>query len=187
MTTLILTHGAGGNRNMPLLIALQDALTPHKIDVIRYDLPFRQERPHGPPRPGDAARDQAGLREAVLKARAAGADSVWLGGQSYGGRQSSMLVAEEPDLVYGLLLLSYPLHPPGKRDQLRTAHLPKLTIPVLFVHGSKDPFGSLEEIRSAMTLIPGRTELLPIENAGHDLGKNKHAAAIAQEFIEFVK
>ena len=172
---------------MPLLVALENALTPHKIHVTRYDLPFRQDRPNGPPRPGDAQRDRDGLREAVAKARAGGADSVWLGGQSYGGRQASMLAAEEPDLASGLLLLSYPLHPPGKPLQLRTAHLPELRAPVLFVQGSKDPFGTLDEIRSAIALIPGRTKLFPVENAGHDLGKNKHAAAIAQAFLEFAK
>ena len=81
-----------------------------------------------------------------------------------------MLCTEEPELVSGLLLLSYPLHAPGKPDQLRTQHLPKLTMPALFVHGTRDPFGSIGEIRSVLKLIPGRTSLLPVEGEGHDLG-----------------
>jgi predicted alpha/beta-hydrolase family hydrolase len=94
---------------------------------------------------------------------------VYLGGQSYGGRQASMLVADHPDLVSGLILLSYPLHPPGRPAQLRTAHWPRLTTPVLFVHGSRDPFASRDEIQSAMTLLPRRHRLLEIEGAGHEL------------------
>jgi len=95
---------------------------------------------------------------------------LFLGGHSYGGRQSTMLCADQPGLVDGLLLLSYPLHPPRKPDQLRVQHLPKLQTPALFVHGTGDPFGSPEEIEAAVRLIPARTRLLRIEGAGHDLG-----------------
>jgi hypothetical protein len=177
VTYLLLTHGAGSNRNAPLLVALANAFSEHGVEVVRYDLPFRQERPHGPPRPGDAARDREGLREQILNLRAKNPEQVWLGGQSYGGRQASMLAAETPGLADRLLLLSYPLHPPGKRDQLRTAHFPKLHAPVFFVHGSKDPFGSIEELKSAMSLLPGPARLLEIEGAGHDLGRDRAAVA----------
>jgi predicted alpha/beta-hydrolase family hydrolase len=81
-----------------------------------------------------------------------------------------MLCAEQPELVEGLLLCSYPLHPPGKPDRLRTQHLPDLRIPVLFVHGTRDPFGAVEELEEARKLIPGKTALLRVEGAGHDLG-----------------
>lgn len=81
-----------------------------------------------------------------------------------------MLCAAEPDLVTGLLLLSYPLHPPRKPEQLRTQHLPDLRIPSFFVHGTRDPFGSIEEMERALQLIPARHELLAVEGAGHDLG-----------------
>jgi predicted alpha/beta-hydrolase family hydrolase len=81
-----------------------------------------------------------------------------------------MLCAGEPDLVAGLLLLSYPLHPPRKPAQLRVQHLPELRVPALFVHGTRDPFGSIEEMEAALKLIPAKTELLKVEGAGHDLG-----------------
>jgi predicted alpha/beta-hydrolase family hydrolase len=95
---------------------------------------------------------------------------VFLGGHSYGGRQATMLCAAEPELVSGLLLLSYPLHPPRKPEQLRVQHLPNLRAPSLFVHGTRDPFGSVEEITKALQLIPAKTELMKVEGAGHDLG-----------------
>jgi predicted alpha/beta-hydrolase family hydrolase len=169
--SLLLTHGAGSNRNSPLLVALDKAFSEHQIQVVRYDLPFRQERPHGPPRPGDGARDREGLRTKMENLRAKG--EVWMGGQSYGGRQASMLAAEAPGLADRLLLLSYPLHPPGKPAQLRTAHLPNLRTPTLFVQGSRDPFGTLEELKAAIALIPAATQLLAIEGVGHDLGQNR--------------
>jgi predicted alpha/beta-hydrolase family hydrolase len=186
MNFLLLTHGAGSNRNAPLLVAIANAFSEHKVEVVRYDLPYRQERPHGPPRPGDAARDREGLREQILKIREKHPDQVWLGGHSYGGRQASMLAAEMAGLADRLLLLSYPLHPPRKPEQLRTAHFPTLHTPALFVHGSRDPFGTLNELKSAIVLIPAPVQLLEIEGAGHDLGRNHDAVAarIASSFLE---
>ena len=172
MEFLILTHGAGSNRNAPLLVALERAFVASGVGVLRYDLPFRQDRPHGPPRPGDAERDREGLRAEILKIRERKPERIWLGGHSYGGRQSSMLAAESPGLVDGLLLLSYPLHPPRKPAQLRTAHFPKIETPALFVHGVRDPFGSIEELQAAIALIPGKTRLLEVNGAGHELGRD---------------
>jgi uncharacterized protein len=81
-----------------------------------------------------------------------------------------MLCAGEPELVMGLLLLSYPLHPPRKPEQLRVKHLPELRVRALFVHGTRDPFGSIAEMETALMMIPAKTELLRVEGAGHDLG-----------------
>lgn len=167
---LILTHGAGGNAQAPLLRALAETFAAAGITVLRCDLPYRQVRPFGPPGPGDAARDRAGLRNAIAEMRKQAPRRIFLGGHSYGGRQSSMLCAEEPDLVAGLLLLSYPLHPPRKPEQQRTQHLPDLRTPTMFVHGTRDPFGSIAELERALKMIPAKTMLLPVEGAGHDLG-----------------
>jgi predicted alpha/beta-hydrolase family hydrolase len=188
----ILTHGAGGNANAPLLIALANVLSDAGFTAVRYNLPYRQQRPFGPPRPANAEQDREGLRNEVEVMRKQVNGRVFLGGHSYGGRQSSMLCAEQPGLVDGLLLLSYPLHPPGKPDQLRTKHLPDLRTTTLFVHGTIDPFGSVEELESARKLIPARTKLLVVERAGHDLGfkgKSKREelpAAILDAFKELI-
>jgi predicted alpha/beta-hydrolase family hydrolase len=167
---MVLTHGAGGNARAPLLITLAEAFCAEGLAVLRCNLPFRQLRSWGPPGPGDAMRDRAGLRNAVAALRKEISGRIFLGGHSYGGRQASMLCAEEPELVSGLLLLSYPLHPPRKPEQQRTQHLPDLRTPALFVHGTRDPFGSVPELEQAIKMIPGKTKLLAVEGAGHDLG-----------------
>lgn len=167
---LVLSHGAGSNARAPLLVALAEEFSAAGLVVLRCDLPYRQARPYGPPGPGDAARDRKGLQNAIAALRKLATGRMFLGGHSYGGRQSSMLCAEQPGLVDGLLLLSYPLHPPRKPDQLRTQHLPNLQTPSLFVEGTRDPFGSIEEIEAALKLISAKTELMKIEGAGHDLG-----------------
>ncbi len=183
---LILTHGAGSNCTAPLLIALSKTFAGHGYIVLRSDLPFRQERRTGPPFPGNAERDRAGLRNAVAVLRKNVAGRVFLGGHSYGGRQATMLCAAEPGLGSGLLLLSYPLHPPRKPEQIRIQHLPNLRTPSLFVHGTRDPFGSIEEIMKALQLIPAKTELMIVEGAGHDLGfKGKAQALPASIFAKF--
>jgi predicted alpha/beta-hydrolase family hydrolase len=174
---LVLTHGAGSNCTSPLLVALSETFAEHGYVVLRCDLPFRQERRTGPPFPGNAERDRAGLRNAVAAVQKSVAGRIFLGGHSYGGRQATMLCASEPDLVPGLLLLSYPLHPPRKPEQLRVQHLPDLRTPSLFVHGTRDPFGSIEEMTRALLLVPAKTELMTVEGGGHDLGfKGKERA-----------
>jgi predicted alpha/beta-hydrolase family hydrolase len=167
---LVLAHGAGSNSNSSLLITVAGAFADAGFTVLRCDLPFRQNRPYGPPRPGEAERDREGLRNAVVALRKLGCGRMFLGGHSYGGRQATMLCAEEPDLVTGLLLLSYPLHPPRKPTQIRVQHLPGLRVPALFVHGTRDPFGTIEEMELALKMIAAKTELLQVDGAGHDLG-----------------
>ncbi len=187
---VVLTHGAGGNCNAPLLVALADKFAASGFSALRCDLPFRQRRPTGPPSPSDAKRDQDGLRRAVELMKKQFAGRAFLGGVSYGGRQASMLVAAEPTLVDGLLLLSYPLHPPGRPAQLRTAHFASLRTPVLFVSGRRDAFGSITELESAIKLIPAPTKLVPIEGAGHSLLQKSNREELpetaVQEFNAFL-
>jgi hypothetical protein len=181
---LVLTHGAGGNSESPLLVALAEALAAEGITVLRCDLPFRQVRPKGPPSPASAKKDQEGLRRAVAAMNELVKGRVFLGGQSYGGRQASMVAAADPSLVAGLMLLSYPLHPPGRRDQLRTTHFPNLTVPTLFVEGTRDAFGTIDEIAAAIKLIPATTRLLPIEGAGHGLMTKANREQLVQAVVE---
>jgi uncharacterized protein len=170
---LVLTHSAGSNCQSPLVVAAARAFCAAGFTVLRVDLPFRWRRPAGPPFPAQAAEDRAGLQAALDFLKPLVSGRLYLGGHSYGGRQATMLAAEKPDVAAGLLALSYPLHPPAKPNQQRTAHFPALRAPTLFVHGTKDGFGSLDEMRAALALIPARTELLAIAGGGHDLGRGK--------------
>ncbi len=170
---LVLTHGAGSDCNAPLLVEAAKIFAAAGFAVLRCDLPFRQRRASGPPFPAGAAEDRAGLKEAVAALSAHTAGPIFLGGHSYGGRQASMLAAEEPDTAEALLLLSYPLHPPKKPDTLRIEHLPRLKTRAVFVHGTRDAFGTIAELEAAIALIPAKTRLIPIDGGGHDLRRGR--------------
>ncbi len=174
---LALTHGAGSDAEHPLLVALGERFSVAGITVLRYDLPYRQSRRRGPPSPRAAATDRDGIRRAIDCLRESAPGRVFAGGQSYGGRQTSMVAAETSAIVDGLLLLSYPLHPPHRPGVMRTAHLGAIRAPVMFVHGATDPFGTLDEIEAARALVAAPTALLPIEGAGHDLKGARRTAA----------
>jgi predicted alpha/beta-hydrolase family hydrolase len=177
---LALTHGAGSDAGAPLLVSLSRAFCEAGVMVLRYHLPFRVARPSGPPFPATAARDRQGIARAVAVLRQRVKRRVFAGGHSYGGRQTAMIAAERPGMADGLLLLSYPLHPPRKPDQPRTGFFAEWRTPALFVHGTRDPFGTLEELRAAMALIPARVDLLAVEGAGHDL---RQAARMSGEIL----
>jgi len=165
--SMLLSHGAGGNCEAPLMVAVAEAFREVGYCVLRWDLPFRQLRPRGSPG-GSGERDRDGIRQAAQELRQLTSGvPLYLAGQSYGGRQSSMAAAEDSSLADGLLMLSYPLHPPGKPAQLRTDHFPKLRVPAVFVHGTRDPFGTVDELREAIKLIPVAARLQVVEGAGH--------------------
>lgn len=166
--TVVLTHGAGGSRESPMLIRICDEWARRGWLAVRYDLPYRRRRPKGPPS-GSSTADLAGIAEAVEWAHASGRGPVVAGGHSYGGRLTSMAVASGTP-VGALTLFSYPLHPPGKPERARTEHLPDITAPTVFTQGSADPFGTIAEIRAAADLLAGPVEIVEITGARHDLG-----------------
>ncbi len=183
-----LTHGAGSNANAPLLVQMATALAQAGSVVLRYDLPFRIARPKGPPFPAMAPQDRAGIVRAVDALRKLTPGRVFAGGHSYGGRQTAMAAAEHgvhAGLAPALLLLSYPLHPPRKPEQMRTGFFSDLRSPALFVHGTADPFATVEELRAAITAIPAHTDLFAVEAAGHDL-KSAPTADILERFRALV-
>ncbi|QLL08110.1 alpha/beta family hydrolase [Mycobacterium vicinigordonae] len=164
----LLTHGAGGNRDSKLLQQYCEEWARQGWLAVRYNLPYRRRRPKGPPS-GSAAADRAGIVEAIELCRGLAAGPLVAGGHSYGGRQTSMVVADGDATVDLLALSSYPLHPPGKPERARTEHLPNITSPTVFVHGSSDPFGTIAELRAAALLIPAPTEIVEIPGGRHDL------------------
>jgi predicted alpha/beta-hydrolase family hydrolase len=166
---VVLTHGAGGSRESPLLQKTCDQWAKRGWIAVRYNLPYRRRRPKGPPS-GSASTDRAGITEAVALARKLTDGPLVAGGHSYGGRQTSMAVADEGLAVDVLTLFSYPVHPPGKPERPRTEHLPRIAVPTMFTHGTSDPFGTIDEVRAAAALIAAPTAVVEIAGARHDLG-----------------
>lgn len=172
---LLLFPGAGSDRTHHTLVSIEAALAP--LPVTRADFPYRKA--------GRRAPDRAPVLLAALLAEAAQVvadatidpDQLVLGGRSMGGRMCSMAVAGDdgkggevtPLPSAGLVLISYPLHPPGKPDSLRTAHLPKLHVSCLFIHGTRDPFGTPDELQAATASIPGAVTHVWVEGGRHEL------------------
>ena len=167
-----LTHGAGGSRDSKLLQQVCDEWARRGWLAVRYNLPYRRRRPTGPPS-GSAATDRAGIAEAITLCRNLAEGPLIAGGHSYGGRLTSMVVAADeaaPSQADLLTLFSYPVHPPGKPERARTEHLPEITVPTVFTHGTSDPFGTPAEVRAAAALIGAPTKVVEITGARHDLG-----------------
>lgn len=175
---LLLTPGAGADRNQPALVAVEEAVARLGVTTLRMDFPYRAAGRRAPDRPPvlvQAVRDGAAELASSL---ALGADRLVLGGRSMGGRICSMAVAEGfPALA--LVLISYPLHPPGKPDKLRTEHLPDITVPCLFVSGTRDAFGTPAELQAATAAIAGPVSHVWIEGGDHGLRRRDGAVADA--------
>src|SRR5437660_312656 len=155
---LLLTPGAGADSNQSALVAIDDAGTAMGIAVERVDFPYRKAGRKAPDKPAVLLRTI--VEEAAALADKAGVppERTFLGGRSMGGRICSIAVAEGLPAA-GLVLVSYPLHPPGRPEKLRTEHLPRLDVPCLFVSGTKDPFATPDELTAAVAAIPGPVTL----------------------------
>jgi predicted alpha/beta-hydrolase family hydrolase len=172
---LLLTPGAGADATHHTLTAVEAAVAP--LPVARVDFPYRREGKKAPDRAPKAIACVQDEAAALCKRAKVEPDSLLLGGRSYGGRMCSMAVAEGLPAA-GLVLLSYPLHPPGKHENLRTEHFPELKVPCLFVSGDRDPFGSPDEFASAIEAIPGPVTQVWVPG-GHDPKKQDDAVGAA--------
>ena len=181
---LALTHGAGSNMDSALLTKLADAFASQGVAALRYNLYYRRKRPHGPPFPATSSHDRESVAQVLTWLRTNVHPKVFGGGHSYGGRQSSMLAAEQRELLDGLLCLSYPLHPVRKPEELRTAHFPSIHVPTLFVHGTRDPFGLEGEMQAALAQIPARHRVEYLAGDGHEL-KHLQPASVVRLFLDF--
>ena len=162
---LLLTPGAGNDASHPSLVAVEDAVD---LPVARVDFPYRREGRKAPDRPPKliaCIREEA---EALCERTGAKPASLVLGGRSMGGRMCSLAVAEGLPSA-GLVLIAYPLHPPGKPDKLRVEHFPELDVPCLFVCGTRDPFGAPEELEHHTRAIAGPVTHHWVEGKRHDL------------------
>ena len=171
---LLLAPGAGADRDQPALVAIDRAAAGLGVEVVRMDFPYRRAGRKAPDRPPVLL--QAVLDEAAQLAPRC--ETLVLGGRSMGGRVCSLAVAEGLPAA-GLLLVSYPLHPPGKPDKLRTQHFPDIAVPCLFVSGTKDAFGTPGELEAATSSIPGHVTHVWIEGGDHSLRRADQAVVEA--------
>lgn len=192
-TGVVLAHGAGSNLDAPLLVAAASGLAAHGHPVVRVNLAYRQRRPSGPtPRAEASVDDLAATWRAVVEAEP---DRPWvLGGASYGGRVASLVAAAGVD-VAGVLCWSYPLHPPGRPDRLRVAHLPDIAVPMLVVQGTNDPFGGPDDVRPHLDRTGGPATVVGVAGADHGLhvprtrsadGKTHRVAEVVASLVETV-
>jgi len=189
---VLLAHGAGADMHAAALTTVADALAAAKIPSLRFNFPYKAAGRRSPDRPPVL---EAALRDAAqeLAARAkVPADRLVLGGRSMGGRIGSMVAAQDGAL--GVVLLGYPLHPPGRTDQLRVEHFPRLTMPVLFVSGTRDAFGTPDELQQHARTIKGRVSFHWIDTGDHGFKPLKSSgstleaalAGVAEAVVDFV-
>ncbi len=178
---LLLAPGAGAERDHAQLVAVDDVATAAGASVVRMDFPYRIAGRRAPDR-APVLVEAVGVEADALGLRTA---ATVLGGRSMGGRMCSMAVAEgRVRGAAGLVLISYPLHPPSKPERMRTEHFPQLAVPCLFVSGTRDAFGSPEELAGATASIPGPVTHRWIE--GKDHGLRNVEAAVAAEVLAWM-
>ena len=175
---LVLTPGAGSGRDHPSLLAVEASLAPLGIAVDRVDFPYRIAGRRAPDRPPVLIQTVRSAADALARRLGVDGDRIALGGRSMGGRMCSMAVAEG-QVVAGLVLVSYPLHPPGRPERLRTDHFAALNVPCLFVSGTRDAFGAPEELLAATRAIRGPVTHVWIDGGDHGLGGREADVAVA--------
>jgi predicted alpha/beta-hydrolase family hydrolase len=166
----VFAHGAGAGQSHPFMAAYAAALAARGVDVLTFNFPYMNAGRRAPDR---APVLETCFRAVVTYARALpplAGRSVFIGGKSMGGRMATHLAAQGLDGLRGVIVLGYPLHPPGKPDQLRVAHLPKITVPLLIVQGERDTFGAPDELTPHVAHLPGGATVHGVAGGDHSLG-----------------
>jgi hypothetical protein len=181
--TLILGHGAGANQLHAFMVRAATGIAAHGVETVTFNFPYTEAKRRVPdPLP----KLEACFRAVVREVRKRGDRSLFLGGKSMGGRVASHVAAAgEPDLA-GLVFLGYPLHPPGKPEQLRSRHLPSIAVPMLFVQGTRDAFGTPEELRPIVATLRPKVALFPVEGGDHSFKVPKRSGPSEDEVWDAV-
>jgi uncharacterized protein len=188
---LVLAHGAGAGQRHPFMVSMARALADRGIDVVTFNFPYMEEKRRAP--------DRAPVLVACFRAVVAAARGQWpvrtrplfIGGKSMGGRMATHLAAEGMDALHGVIALGYPLHPPGKPEQMRTAHLPVITTPMLVVQGERDAFGTPAELAPVIKSMRAHVTLHVVRGGDHSLTVKGRTtadglAAVATVIVDWV-
>ena len=178
--TLLLGHGAGANQLSGFMRLFAAGLAERGLDVVTFNFLYAEQ---GRKVPDPAPRLESCYRtviDAVVKHKKLKGNRLVIGGKSMGGRIASQVAASQPADINGLVFLGYPLHPPGRPDKLRSEHLPKIKVPMLFVQGSRDAFGTKQEITAIIRNLKLPAKLYAIEHGDHSLKVPKSAGTLQQ-------
>ena len=171
----VFAHGAGAGQHHPFMAGVARAIAVHGIDVVTFDFPYKRLQKSVPDRP--PVLEQA-FREAVEAARGwSTAGRLFIGGKSMGGRIATHLAAEGLESLSGVICFGYPLHPPGKPDRLRVAHLTSVAAPLLIIQGERDAFGTPQELRPHLDAMKAAVRLHVVDRADHSLAVRGRAPA----------
>ena len=194
---LVLAHGAGAGQTHPFMVATARGLARRGVDVVTFDFPYMAQRRRAPDR---APVLEESFREVIAAARqwsvkgrrqgvpADSAPRTFIGGKSMGGRIATHLGALCLEGLAGIVALGYPLHPPGKPEQLRTAHLPDIAAPVLIVQGERDAFGTPAELEPVVRTMRARVTLHVVAGADHSLTvRGKKGAAVHDDVLDVIR
>jgi hypothetical protein len=184
---LILGHGAGANQTSPFMVSFAEALAARGIDLVTFNFSYSERGRRVPDPNSKLEACWRAVIETVRGRRRSHRDKLAIGGKSMGGRIASQVAAGGVGELAGLVFLGYPLHPPGRRDRFRTAHLPAVKAPMLFVQGSRDPFGTPDELRPIIAGLPSATELYVVEGGDHSFKVPKSAGVKQQDVYEAIQ
>jgi len=182
--SLILGHGAGAGQTSGFIVEFAAALAARGIDIVTFNFLYAE---HGRRVPDPNARLEACFRAVIEAVRRRNSATLAIGGKSMGGRIASQVAAGDAGELAGLVFLGYPLHPPGKPERLRTAHLHDVRAPMLFVQGSRDAFGTPSELQPIITRIEPPADLYVVEGGDHSFRIPKHAGVGQQEVYDRVQ
>jgi len=185
--TLILGHGAGAGQTSRFMVDFATALAERGIDIVTFNFLYTE---HGRRIPDPNARLESCWRaviDAVRGRMSGGTAKLAIGGKSMGGRIASQVAAGGVGGLSGLVFLGYPLHPPGRPDRPRAAHLSSVKAPTLFVQGSRDPFGTPAELQPILGQLSALAELFVVEGGDHSFKVPKRADATQQDVFRAIQ
>jgi hypothetical protein len=181
-TMLVLAHGAGAGQRHPFMVAFAEGFAARGIDAVTFDFPYVEAKRRVPDRAPVLEQAYLALIGAVRDRPGTGARPIFIGGKSMGGRMATHVAARHAPAagpIAGLVLLGYPLHPPGRPEQLRDAHLPRIAAPLLFVQGERDTFGTPEELRPILARLHAPAELMVVEGGDHSFAVRRASGRTA--------
>jgi uncharacterized protein len=178
--TLLLGHGAGADQTSPFMVDFATALAARGLDAVTFNFIYKELGRNPPDSKEKLEACYRAAIDAVRKSRKLKANRLVIGGKSMGGRIASQVAAAGVDDLAGLVFLGYPLHPPGKLDQLRIEHLPQIQAPMLFAQGTRDPFGTPDELRPIIKKLKLRATIYEVVGGEHSY-KVLKSASLSQE------